>query len=472
MRSRRSRVVPIGWMAAVTALAACVRTEQVLVDIPNYDDPPTAAEGFLGYTNSESKTPVCGNCHVGQNAEWKGTRHANAWEDLQASGHATEACENCHSVGANGNKVTAVLVGYAATKDKRYQDVQCESCHGPGLEHVTNPDATQPLASLLVGTDLTSGCGECHQGTHTPFVEEWSASAHSDTTNHAQTNAECVQCHEARGILAAWGIRANYLEKQQTSVIPITCPVCHDPHDPTNAHQLRFPINVANVEVNLCMKCHHNRSVPDPNSSRGPHSPQGPLLVGEAGWQPPGFQYPGTKIVATHGSTANPELCAGCHVSAFDVTDPATGTLVFHATGHLFNAIPCLDSTGKPTTDDSCDLTQRTFKACAVSGCHGSDTAARSAFIVARGRLDDLMVTANALLAQVPGSEFVTGDDLITVGEGAKFNVGLAGMNGSTVHNPFLVEALLTASIKELMTTYGLTAPSGISLQNLLDPGT
>jgi len=40
--------------------------------------------------------------------------------------------------------------------------VQCESCHGPGLPHVQNPDASQPLASILAAQDAAAGCGECH----------------------------------------------------------------------------------------------------------------------------------------------------------------------------------------------------------------------------------------------------------------------------------------------------------------------
>jgi predicted CXXCH cytochrome family protein len=450
--------------------SACVDTEQVLVDIPPYENPPTAAQGFLGYTNSTSKTPVCGNCHVGQNAEWKGTRHAHAWTDLQASGASQASCENCHTVGANGNKVTETLVGWAATKDTRYQDVQCESCHGPGLEHVTNPDASQPLASLLVGTALTSGCGECHSGTHTPFVEEWTQSRHGTPNGTSPlTNASCVQCHEARGVFKAWGIKADYLEKEQTAPINITCPVCHDPHDPTNAHQLRFPINEPNVDTNLCMKCHHRRSEPELTSSGDPHSPQGPLLLGEdAGWEPPNFVNPGGRIVGTHGTQANPKLCAGCHVSSFDVRDPQSGNLVFHATGHLFKAIPCLDAQGIPTKVDTCDITQRSFKSCTASGCHGSEGAARSVLTVVRARITTLANSLNALVARVPASEFSTTDNRISTGEGSKFNAQLALQKGSPIHNPFLVEALLTASIKQMMIDYGLQAPADITLENVL----
>ncbi len=458
---------------AAAALASCVDTETVLVEKQLYEDPPSAAKGFLGYTNSSSKLPVCGNCHIGQHSEWKSTRHARAWSDLQASGNSQASCEGCHSVGANGNLVTDPMVAYAATRDARYHDVQCESCHGPGLEHVTNPDATQPLASLVVGTDLTSGCGECHRGAHNPFIEEWSASRHSNTSNSASTREECKPCHEARGIFAAWGIRAEYIEKEQSDVIPIACAVCHDPHDATNSRQLRFPINVANIETNLCMKCHHRRSEPDATSSRGPHAPQGPLLLGQGvGWIPPNFAFPTTQIVTTHGTSANPRLCATCHVSRLEVTDPQTGGFVFNATGHLFRAIACLDAQGRPTTDDGCDLSQRTFKACATAGCHGTEASARSALVVARTRIQNLTDQINTMLAAVPASEFKTGDDLITTVEGARFNRDLAQLGGSPIHNPFLVEALLTASIQQLRTDYGLEPERGLSLDNILGPGT
>ncbi len=160
---------------AVIASAGCTDTEQVFVAFPLFDDPPAGAVDFLVYSDPEANLPVCGNCHVGQNSEWQQTAHANAWADLQDSGHAETFCEGCHTVSENGNAVEDPAVGWVGTLDPRYQDVQCESCHGPGLAHVTNPDADQPLASILAGTDLTSGCGECHQGSHHGFVDEWAS---------------------------------------------------------------------------------------------------------------------------------------------------------------------------------------------------------------------------------------------------------------------------------------------------------
>ena len=461
----------IGTMCLLGAtFVACVDENVVFRDRPLFDEPPTGAAQFLGYSVTETKLTTCGNCHVGKQAEWAKTAHADAWSGLQLSGHAQESCEACHTVNELGNP-TEEDGGWVATQNARYQDVQCESCHGPGLGHVQNPDASQPLASILVGTELEAGCGECHQGTHNPFVEEWSQSRHGDMTSFPQTREGCVACHEMRGVFAAWGIKADYTEKEQGQAIPITCAVCHDPHDATNPKQLRFPINTPDVETNLCMKCHHKRAVPDPDSPRGPHSPQGPLLLGEdAGWRPPNFAYGEGIIAGTHGSDANPRLCAGCHVNRMNVADEATGGFVFNATGHLFNPIPCLDAEGKPTPSKvDCTVEERSFAGCTASGCHGSETAARSAYIVAGARIADLVTELDALLAQVPTSEFSTTDDVFTTAEGAKFNAGLGAITSSAIHNPFLTEALLTASIKQVKLDYGLPSVSSVALEDLLD---
>jgi predicted CXXCH cytochrome family protein len=467
MRNQFNRVATLPLLVlAVSAVSGCVDQKVVYRDRSLFENPPSAADSFLGYSDQSSKLVVCGNCHVEKQAEWVQTKHASAWADLQASGHAQSSCEPCHSVSSNGN-VTTGDVGFTATGDARYQDVQCESCHGPGLEHVTNPTIqTEPLAPLSVGTDLTTGCGECHQGTHEPFVDEWAQSAHATLVSVAVDNASCQSCHTGEGALASWGVNTNFAEKASLGPgnhLPIVCGVCHDPHGGPNLHQLRYPLDDPSLDNNLCMKCHQRNGNPDPTSSRGPHSPQGPLLLGTAGWWPPGLTGP---FVGTHGTpSANPELCARCHVSRFTVTDAATGAFQFQATGHLFVAIPCLDSIGQPTANDNCTMAQRTFAACTGSGCHASEDVARSAMATAEARTAQLVTEIDTLLAQVPSTEFSTTDNRYTVAEGAKFNAQLAAMTGAPVHNPFLVESLLIASINALETTYNLSGSPNVSLK-------
>jgi len=177
-------------------------------------------------------------------------------------------------------------------------------------------------------------------------------------------------------------------------------------------------------------------------------------------------------IEATHGSDRNPQLCASCHVRSFDVTDPSTGNFEFHATGHLFVPIPCIDSAGLPTTG-TCPDSARSFASCVSGPCHASEDVARSLKGVAERRIGSLVAELNGLLSQVPTSEFYD-DSQYTVAEGARFNAALGAAPGGAVHNPFLLEALLTASIQAVEDTYGVMPLSGagVSLQRTLVPGT
>lgn len=451
-------------LSLALVIGACgTDVETIFVERPFFDDPPATASGFLGYGNVEAAAanfPVCGNCHIGKQSEWENTAHSDAWNTLQASGGAQVFCENCHTVSENGNAATGD-VAWTATADPRYVDVQCESCHGPGAGHVSNPDASQPLASIAVGVDLTSGCGECHSGTHHPFLDEWAESRHGfGATLSIRERDTCNACHEGRKALEAFGVDANYIERDGAEFIGIVCSVCHDPHGSNNPNQLRFPIDVPDVETNLCMKCHHKRAEPDLNSQqRGPHSPQGPLLLGQdVGWIPPNFAYDETLIIGTHGTTANTRLCATCHVTGREIEDPLTGDFLFNATGHSFKPIPCLDAQGVPTSEEICDVNERSFFSCTTAGCHGTEDAARSAYLVAQTRIGGLVTDLDAQLVQVPSTEFDSDDTVLTVAEGALFNQRLGAITSSAVHNPFLTEALLLGSMQAVFDEYGISA--------------
>jgi predicted CXXCH cytochrome family protein len=464
-------IARLALVAYTLMLAGCLDERIVWRDRPLFEDPPAAAGGFLGYSDAATSRTVCGNCHVGKQRQWAETAHAGAWATLQASGASRTLCEACHSVSSLGNVVSQAEVGWVSTAHERYQDVQCESCHGPGLEHVLNPDAdgNKPYAPLAVGLTLGMGCGECHSGAHRPFAEEWSASRHARIAGTRGTNPSCVACHEARGVLDAWGINTSYLEQSGAApAMAITCTVCHDPHDNRHQGQLRFSMDTTDPERNLCMKCHNRRAEPLVTSAQGPHSPQGPVLLGNAGWIPPGFQWPAGALVGTHGSDANPRLCASCHVNSYQVRDAITGAFTFRATGHSFQAIPCVDAQGIPTGQQECAITERSFQSC--TSCHASPAGARSALIVARTRIQRLVDEIQPMIAQIPASEFSTTDNRISTGEGARFNMQLAQERGSPAHNPFLIEALLIASIRQIELDYGIPRGGTVSLSPELVP--
>lgn len=471
----------------VLAATGCRDERIVFRDRELFTPPQAAANGFLGYSDTARSLPVCGNCHVGPNSEWKETAHADAWNTLATNPGRQAFCEGCHTVNALGNPATGDA-GYIAVADARYHDVQCESCHGPGLAHVENPDGEpKPLAPMRVDTALTVGCGECHTGVHHPFVEEWRRSAHGGAPRASPAgNPSCQGCHTGEDALRTWGINVDYIEKdsvnQAGAHLPITCGVCHDPHSAANEGQLRFAVDIPSEEDNLCMKCHHKRGTPDPTTFRGPHSPEGPVLLGYGGWWPPNMQLPGgDTIFATHGSERNPQLCAGCHLVRFAVNDPQSGNFQFQATGHLFLATPCLNAQGIPQPGD-CPNNERTYRTCTGAGCHASENVARSLQATAELRVELLAETVDGLLRQIhsnwatcrtnnscgAGSPFNSADGTFSTAEGAAFNMELALYPGSVIHNPFLVEALLTASISQLRKDYNVTVPSGVDLRNIL----
>ncbi|MBI4342648.1 MAG: hypothetical protein HY599_04720, partial [Candidatus Omnitrophica bacterium] len=498
-----------------------------------FNPPPDTVSGFLGYFNVATQQTTCGNCHAEKQAGWAQTKHSHAWQDLQASGQADASCDRCHTTNEQGN-IVAIAAGYNAVQDSAYHDVQCESCHGPGAQHLAGPETVQPLPSIAVGADSTNGCGECHQGSHNPFVEEWSESPHgyggtvsSGVPLYVSNGARdpCKNCHEGREALRVnfegfdprpagqvGGEKGVYLEAKSPSAYqPISCAVCHDPHDASNEGQLRAPLGEPELGQ-VCVHCHRREghATGGVATRRGPHGAQGLVVIDEdVGWIPPNWPYT-ERLLPTHAAN-NPRLCAACHVTPFEIKD-AAGNFVKNYTGHLFEAIPCIDqTTGAPIHEGDCDHQERYFDGCAVSGCHGSPDAARTAFMVIEARMnyltdalwadtdnDSVMeATDGGLLPKVLAQAVAQNqrnvmnlyDTSLTAAEGAIWNAQLAstharsywlnfkisGQNscatagcttsggsntghkssGDGVHNPFLLEALLVESVKAIQTTYG-----------------
>lgn len=536
MANRLGSALSTAGAALTAALLLTGCEELVYKDRELFNPPPDTTSGFLGYFNVANQQTTCGNCHVSFQGEWKQTKHAQAAADLDASGHAQDFCWGCHAVSEKGNALT-VAAGYSVVKDSAYRDVQCESCHGPGYTHIQNPSRdTRPLASITVDTALTKGCADCHSGVHTPYAEQWAESKHGyggDAYKTEGRNASCNRCHEGRqAIRVNFNEVTNYVESADTgaaSLQPIVCAVCHDPHSAANEGQLRAPLGEPTKDQ-LCVKCHSRQGAPTPGSStrRGPHAAQGLLVIDEAvGWIPPTFSYTG-PLVGTHGSDANPRLCASCHVTRFDVKDKATGDFLLTSVGHTFEAIQCLDANGAPT-DGPCSVDQRYFGGCTVSGCHGNATAARSAFVATKARMElltDLLwkdtngnsqmdTTDAGLLPKVlkqanaanKRNEMNLYDRTFTTAEGAIWNAQLAfthdreywsnfkiqGQNscsatnctardssntahkasGEGVHNPFLLDALLTASIQAVQGQYAVAPdrPIDLSVKATPPPG-
>src|SRR5262249_54456772 len=82
---------------------------------------------------------VCQRCHVAEYSQWLTTDHAKAWQTLvDAKREATPECVTCHVVGYQ--KAGGFHTADDATA---LGNVQCESCHGMGTQHVAFPAGGQ-----------------------------------------------------------------------------------------------------------------------------------------------------------------------------------------------------------------------------------------------------------------------------------------------------------------------------------------
>ncbi|HJO22308.1 MAG: multiheme c-type cytochrome [Myxococcota bacterium] len=118
---------------------------------------PTAAE-FVG-------SDACRTCHAAEFETWAGQPHAHAVASLKTAGKASDTdCLRCHTTGFG------LPGGYSVETPLPDQTdlarVGCESCHGPGGDHVE--DSAPKVGTILSLGDKCDSCvilqicGSCH----------------------------------------------------------------------------------------------------------------------------------------------------------------------------------------------------------------------------------------------------------------------------------------------------------------------
>ncbi len=123
--------------------------------------PPAAAPGQPSYVGSAT----CGRCHAAAFAWWERHPHGRAYAtlvDRHKEFHLD--CVGCHVTGYDqpgGSNVTHHLDGALV-------NVGCESCHGPGSQHVADPTATP---RTVVRATPESTCVGCHNEEHSDRFE-------------------------------------------------------------------------------------------------------------------------------------------------------------------------------------------------------------------------------------------------------------------------------------------------------------
>lgn len=127
----------------------CVTLEDRGVVLPLHE---RKTESYVG-------SGACKSCHEPEWAQWKGTRHARAYQTLLAAHrHFVPDCVKCHVVGMNRDG------GFSRDNEGvDLQGVGCEVCHGPGSAHVAHPSP-----GSIMRTPPPSTCVVCHYGEHDP----------------------------------------------------------------------------------------------------------------------------------------------------------------------------------------------------------------------------------------------------------------------------------------------------------------
>ena len=126
--------------------------------------------------NGYVSASACQDCHEQEYLQWSATRHAFAFETLlKKERYFDPNCVSCHTTGFGYQ--TGFQIG---DEKSAFKGVQCETCHGPGKQHVGNPKKT----NIRNGGD-TGLCLECHDPKHSPGFADVVA-LHTKDVDHSR----------------------------------------------------------------------------------------------------------------------------------------------------------------------------------------------------------------------------------------------------------------------------------------------
>lgn len=406
----------------------------------------------------------CSTCHRGVFLEdkvtpWSQTGHSTMFKrgiNGEVSSHYRSYCIKCQTVGYDttadngGFDDVADALGWSfpstlqagnwdavPSELKNLANIQCENCHGPGSGHFGDEEK-------IAESYEQAQCGKCHDAPpHHPISKQWMNSEHSESTEAAGglvvNIPTCTACHTAKGFVQ------KYVEGEQPDVgqnpAPITCVTCHDPHDATNEHQLRFygqvELELPGDEVlqvdagpsALCYLC-HNAHGAAPGSE--PHHPMAEMLESKGGYEFDRYIYP----ASAHGKLLT-EKCIECHMPA-----PQDTVNEFILGGHTF-AIHNDNGTPDDPSDDIYNVTR--CQRCHPGLTTPDDTGLQS---YVKALLDQL----KGLLPQDEnGDPLVDDPNMNDVQKQCAFNYYYVLSDGSYgVHSPLYALALLQSSIEAL----------------------
>ncbi|HUU35250.1 MAG TPA: cytochrome c3 family protein, partial [Vicinamibacterales bacterium] len=131
-------------------------------------------------------------------------------QQAPASGYVgAETCAGCHT--GYEATVNATKHGFKGNARSPMATQGCESCHGPGEAHASDPENVKPVQFDKVAANVANGqCQTCHnRGEHALW----------DGSQHENRNVKCADCHSVH---SSQGPTLMPAKTQQ-----LTCAKCH-----------------------------------------------------------------------------------------------------------------------------------------------------------------------------------------------------------------------------------------------------
>jgi predicted CXXCH cytochrome family protein len=274
-------------------------------------------------------------------------------------------CSGCH---ITGNDITKVISGpdtswtstWANSSDTTNNKTGCETCHGPGSDHVSAPSTSNifgPTRMQAAGLQRQQEvCGQCHFRGASPnltYEYPWKESVDSIYQPGQVLANYIAPWQNYFNVLGGPGVwpdtmtaRQHHQQWQDMSYSPhnniMNCYKCHDPHQIVNGlpHQLKLSSDSNNV----CLQCHTNfGNVGNPNISaitaHTKHS-YDPL---------------------NQNQTGGASRCVNCHMSKVAIT-----AFAYDISSHSWRIIPPVKTLQKLGVSSP---TQGMANTCAI-GCH------------------------------------------------------------------------------------------------------
>ena len=139
--------------------------------------------------NSYIGSQACQECHQKEFSQWSHSSHATAFNTLRTIGREYyPECVTCHVTGSGYE------TGYQIGNPERRHlvDVGCETCHGPGRQHVYTP-----LKENIRGQVPEKICMACHTPEHSPGFDELVEQVMPEV-DHSRTQLSLKQILEQR----------------------------------------------------------------------------------------------------------------------------------------------------------------------------------------------------------------------------------------------------------------------------------